>query len=70
MQRFNEATERTTMSNLYLTQEMLKLLSAFRKKGIPAIPYKGPVLAQAVYGNVGLRQFGDLDITVPEDCVP
>jgi Uncharacterised nucleotidyltransferase len=31
-----------------------------------AIPWKGPVLAAAAYGNVALQQFGDLDILVRE----
>jgi hypothetical protein len=50
--------------NLFLTQELLKLLTLFKTNGISAIPYKGPVLAVAVYGNLALRQFGDLDILV------
>jgi len=28
------------------------------------IPYKGPTLALAVYGNLALREFTDLDILV------
>jgi hypothetical protein len=33
------------------------------------MPYKGPVLAVAVYGNLALRQFGDLDILIrPQDA--
>ena len=32
--------------------------------GIEAVPYKGPVLAACMYGNLALRQFVDLDIIV------
>ncbi|MCI0528606.1 MAG: nucleotidyltransferase family protein [Nitrospira sp.] len=52
--------------NLFLTRELLKLLKLFETHDIPAIPYKGPVLASSVYGNLSLRQFGDLDILVPQ----
>ncbi|HEV8131774.1 MAG TPA: nucleotidyltransferase family protein, partial [Acidobacteriota bacterium] len=52
--------------NLILVAELLELLSLFEDNGIPAIPYKGPVLASWVYGNVSLRQFCDLDILVPK----
>lgn len=52
--------------NLFLTKELLRLLRVFEAYEIPAIPYKGPVLAACVYGNVALRQFSDLDILVRE----
>ena len=50
--------------NLFLTQELLKILNLLQDNDIPAIPFKGPVLAASVYGNLALRQFGDLDIWV------
>ncbi|MFM7573882.1 MAG: nucleotidyltransferase family protein [Snowella sp.] len=56
--------------NLFLTQELLKILKLFQDNNIPAIPFKGPVLAASVYGNLALRQFGDLDILVnPKDTI-
>jgi len=51
--------------NLILTEELLKLLHLFETNGIPAVPYKGPLLAGSVYGDLALRTFGDLDIVVP-----
>ena len=50
--------------NLFLTRELLKLLDLFEVHGIPAIPYKGPILAASVYGDVSLRQFNDLDLLI------
>lgn len=50
--------------NLFLTGELLKLLQLFKGAGISALPFKGPVLAASVYGNLSLRQFSDLDILV------
>ncbi|MEI2581626.1 nucleotidyltransferase domain-containing protein [Scytonema sp. PRP1] len=52
--------------NLFLTGELVKLLSLMQEQGIVAVPYKGPVLASLIYGNVALRQFGDLDIIVEQ----
>jgi hypothetical protein len=55
--------------NLRMTRELLSLLAAFSSTGILAIPYKGPALAEAIYGNLALREFADLDILVrPEDA--
>lgn len=50
--------------NLFLTEELLKLLHLFEAKGIPAIPLKGPALAASIYGDLALRTFSDLDIVV------
>ena len=52
------------LRNLFLTGELLNLLRELEASGIPAIPYKGPVLATAAYGNLALREFGDLDVLV------
>ena len=52
--------------NLRLTVELLKLSRLFEQRSIPMLSFKGAVLAQAAYGNLGLRQFVDIDILVPE----
>ena len=54
----------TARRNLFLMQELLRLLDVSQQKQIPAIPLKGPVLAATVYGNLALRPFGDLDLLV------
>lgn len=54
--------------NLRLTGELLQILALLESHGIPAIPLKGPVLAQVAYGDLALRQFIDLDILLrPQD---
>ena len=58
------------LRNLYLSGELLKLLRELKAQNIPALPYKGPVLAAYAYGNVGLRWFGDLDVLVRDKDVP
>jgi hypothetical protein len=50
--------------NLFLTQELLSLVSEFDAEGIEVIPLKGPLLAMTAYGNVALREFLDLDVLV------
>jgi Uncharacterised nucleotidyltransferase len=51
-------------NSFFLTAELLKLLTLFETHGISAVPFKGPLLAASVYGDVSLRQFSDLDILV------
>jgi hypothetical protein len=52
--------------NFLLAQELIDVLDLFEQNEIPAIPFKGAILAISVYGNLSLRQFGDLDILVKE----
>ncbi len=56
---FNNATK-----NLYFSAFLLKIMNFLQTHDIFAVPFKGPVLAQDIYGNLELRQFSDLDILV------
>ena len=53
------------MRNTKLFHEVGKILRALQAAGIPVIPLKGVCLAEAVYGNLALRQIGDVDLLVP-----
>ncbi len=52
--------------NLRLTLELLKLSRLFETRSIPMLSFKGAVLAQLAYESLGLRQFFDIDILIPE----
>ena len=58
-----------TGRNLAFTTKLLELIKLFKENGITAIPFKGPVLAEFVYGDLALRQFADLDILIYRDDV-
>lgn len=61
--------QKNSAFSLLLTGELARLLKIFAEHGINAVPYKGPALAVKLYGNLALRQFGDLDILVRESDV-
>jgi hypothetical protein len=53
---------------LWFTAELVRTLDHLESTGIKALPYKGPALAEALYGEVTQRQFCDLDILIlPEN---
>ena len=58
--------QRTTHFNMHRHRVLLRLLAELDAEGVPAIPLKGPLLAERYYGDVGLRTFGDLDILVSQ----
>jgi hypothetical protein len=64
--RLKEQIHVNIQGNLFLAKELINLLTLFEQHRIPAIPYKGPVLAALVYGDLGLRPSNDLDILVQE----
>jgi hypothetical protein len=56
--------------NLLLTGELRTLLKQFDASHIRAMPFKGPALTMALYGNLALREFCDLDVLIHRDDVP
>lgn len=50
--------------NLFLAGELLRLLGKFDQSGVPVVAFKGPTLAEAVYGDLSLREFRDLDLLI------
>lgn len=55
---------------LWLTQLLEKILGMLHSREIDALPYKGPALAQVLYGDISMRQYMDLDILVRTACLP
>lgn len=53
--------------NRAMARELARLVRALDARGVRSIPFKGPTLALAVFGDLGLREFGDLDILVRPD---
>ena len=64
LSQFRLAYQNNTAWNLLLTGELQKITNRLESNGIPCVPYKGPALAAQLYGDIALRQFGDLDILV------
>lgn len=68
VERLREHSRKSVTRNLSMTNSLLSILERLDEEGIPALPYKGPVLSQTVYADFALRHSRDLDILVkPED---
>jgi hypothetical protein len=52
--------------SLPLADEILRIVTACTDRGIRIIPYKGPVLAESLWGNAALRECADLDFLIEE----
>jgi hypothetical protein len=56
--------------NRFLAGELLHILQLFEAQDILAVPFKGPVLAAVLYGDLAMREFTDLDILVQQRHIP
>ena len=61
----NALCRANTARQMFLVEELRRLLGLLDSAGIPAIPLKGPWLAQRLYGDYTLRVCADLDLMVP-----
>lgn len=52
------------MQNMQMTAELTHIIRLLEEKGIEALAFKGPALAQMAYGDITLRQYVDLDIFI------
>jgi hypothetical protein len=64
LQKFKKDYQENVARNVVLTDELISLVDSLAKEGIQAIPFKGPALAVAAYGDLNLRRFDDLDLIV------
>jgi hypothetical protein len=51
-------------------QQLSRVLASFQGEGVPVIPLRGPMLAELLYRDPGLRPFTDLDLLVREGDRP
>jgi hypothetical protein len=50
--------------SLWFTAELARIMQHFERRQLRVVPYKGPVLTESLYRDVGLRSFSDLDFLV------
>ncbi len=56
--------EKNVHKSLFLARELMRILDCLDGLGIEVIPYKGVVLSEVYYGDMALRQTGDIDLFV------
>jgi putative nucleotidyltransferase-like protein len=61
--------ERNIHKSLFLARELIRILDCLDAIGIEAIPYKGVAMSEVYYGDMALRQSGDMDLFVRKQDV-
>ncbi|HTC45758.1 MAG TPA: nucleotidyltransferase family protein [Candidatus Aquilonibacter sp.] len=60
----SQGYEHNIHKSLFLTRELVRILDCAEGLGITVIPYKGVVLSEIYYGDIAMRQSGDMDLLV------
>ncbi|MGB8731505.1 MAG: nucleotidyltransferase family protein [Candidatus Sulfotelmatobacter sp.] len=61
--------ERNIHKSLFLARELIRILECLDSLRIDVVPYKGVVLSETYYGDMTIRQSGDMDLFVREQDV-
>jgi len=56
--------------SLLLVRDLAGIVELLGRHGIPVVPFKGPALAESLYGNAASRECVDLDILIRRRDVP
>ncbi len=63
--------QQSSQTNLHkamlLSRELIRIVDHLSSRGIAVMPYKGLALAELVYGDIALRQAGDIDLLIQPD---
>lgn len=55
---------------LFLARELIRVLDCLEPLPIEVMPYKGVTLAEAMYGDLAMRQAGDIDLLIRANDFP
>lgn len=69
LDRIHHQLRTISQRNLWLTGELIAVIDLLSRRGIRALPYKGPALSIVAYGDIGLRQIRDLDLLLAESDI-
>jgi hypothetical protein len=64
LEALRQRYEKNVYKSLFLANELVRILDCLGGVGIEGIPYKGVVLSEVYYGDMALRQTGDIDMFV------
>jgi hypothetical protein len=70
MQSLKQAYHTNLQKALLLSREFIRILDQLSRLGLEVMPYKGLALAEVVYGDITLRQSGDIDLLIRAEDLP
>jgi hypothetical protein len=66
----NQRYEQNLHKALLLSRELIRIVDYLSGRGIEVVAYKGPAVAEVLYGDIALRQSGDIDLLIHSADLP
>jgi hypothetical protein len=68
MQALKQSYQTNLIKALLVSRELIRIVERLSELGLEVMPYKGPALAEVIYGDIAQRQSGDIDLLIrPRD---
>jgi Uncharacterised nucleotidyltransferase len=67
LSRLKRESVANSQNVLHLIAKQLRVYKLFKENNIPVALFKGPLLAQMAYGEISLRQAGDIDVLIKRE---
>ena len=64
IQRLEQRYRTNVHKSLFFARELIRIFDSLDALALDVMPYKGVVLAESVYGDMALRQSGDIDLLI------
>lgn len=64
MHELEQISQTNLHKALLMSRELIRIFHHLRSLDLEVMPYKGPALAEFLYGDIALRQTGDIDMFV------
>jgi hypothetical protein len=68
--RLTRDCQQIALGNMMSTQELMRLHSLLKDNNVPVYVYKGSLWAEWLYDSIGKREFGDIDLLIPQTHFP
>ena len=65
-----EKYQTNLLKAMFLSRELIRILDCFDSIRAEVLPYKGVALAEGIYGDMALRQAGDIDLLIRQQDLP
>jgi hypothetical protein len=68
--KLRQAFQTNLHKSLLLSRELIRIVDHLAAHSLEAMPYKGLALAEVLYGDIALRQSGDIDLLIRARDLP
>ena len=70
MRSLKQAYQANLHKAMFLSRELIRIVDCLAVADLEVMPYKGLALAESIYGDIAMRQTGDIDLLIRANDLP